>query len=210
MIFCSTRTHQQQSVHFHTRKTLHQQLVISVPLPRSLFHRNTCSDSCGMADQTMPHTSHKKGKSQDKRRNVPGEDGWTHVARGPPAGFPNPNSTDENRKRTFDVDEPRRGLTVENMQEHDVQIVARWEKTAMYAHLVRYFEHHILKLDHLRITSCVCVGLGNLTTYFGRPDTCLTQLAALETMLNILGNFSPVPILGMNRTLTITRPKTYH
>lgn len=95
------------------------------------------------------------------------------------------------------------------MKEHSVQIAARWKKTAMYAHLGRYFEQHILKLDHLCITSCICVGLGNLTTYFGRPDTCLSQLAALETMLEILGTFSPCPYI-MNRTLTITRPKTYH
>ncbi|MCJ1248075.1 hypothetical protein MMC30_005290 [Trapelia coarctata] len=125
----------------------------------------------------MPHTSHKKGNAQDKQRTVAGADGWTHVVRGPPS-------------RTLTVDRYRTviaGLTPEKLEEHSAEVAKKWKATAMYEHLERFFEQKILNEQNLRITSCVCIGLGSFSTEFGRPDRCLTQLAALESMLELLG-----------------------
>ena len=131
----------------------------------------------------MPHSSRKNGKAHDRRRNVQGVDGWTHVKRGPPARSASLDSSTDGAR---DLHQPRPGLTLGQIQEHSVRIAEKWKDTAMFEKVQRVFEEHILKLENIRITSCVCLGLGNLTTDIGRPDICLIQLAALESMLELL------------------------
>jgi len=140
----------------------------------------------------MPHTSHKKGNAQDKQRNVPGEDGWTHVVRGPPSRTLTRNdSTKGGYVDPYRAPSP--GLTLERLQERSAKIAEQWKDTAMYEHLEKFFEREILNEKNLRVTSCVCIGLGNFSTALGRPDTCLSQLAALESMLEFLRNFLLIP-----------------
>ena len=60
----------------------------------------------------------------------------------------------------------------------------------MFTDLVEFFEHTLLKLENLRLDTCICMGLGTFTTAHTYcspdPEPSLYQLAAFETMLEII------------------------
>ena len=82
------------------------------------------------------------------------------------------------------------------VQEHIAKIAKKWKASEMYKAVKNAFEQQLLKADNLRITSCICIGLGTMTAEFiGRADTSLSQLAALESMLELLSKITLVSSL---------------
>ena len=142
----------------------------------------------------MPHTTRKSPKTRQNRRHIEADDGWTHVVRGP--------AQKTHKWETLGpetADEPcvggkptviKNGLTLDKAQKLYAGIARKWKETACWQELERVLRQQVLKLESLHITTCICLGLGSLTSdsTHGRPETCMYQLAALESMLDLLGS----------------------
>ena len=162
----------------------------------------------------MPHTARKSPKSRQNRRHIEGGDGWIHVVRGPVQKTNNwetltPDNADEpsmGGKPTAIKD----GLTLDKAQKLYAGIARKWKETACWHELERVFRQQVLKLETLHITTCICLGLGSLTSdnTRGRPETCMYQLAALNSMLGLLG--ASLEALLVAHFLTLRRPEAYY
>ena len=147
----------------------------------------------------MPHTARIKTRSAKKHRYVEGDDGWTHVTRGPnhrnhrrqslppDLVMPPPRGTEDDEDR-IPRSTVRRGLTEEKV-EHLIATTARkWTGSTSYADIRQVFERQLSKLANLEISSCVCLALGSFTAddFHGRPGASMHQLLAFEVMLQFL------------------------
>ncbi|MCJ1395454.1 hypothetical protein MMC18_008340 [Xylographa bjoerkii] len=147
----------------------------------------------------MPHTTRTKDRSIKKHRHVEGDDGWTHVTRGPnhrgfggralPPGLIMPSLPGmEGDEDGIPRSTVRRGLTEEEV-EHLIATTARkWTESSLSADIKHVFERQLSKLRSLEISSCVCLALGSFTAddFHGRPSASMNQLVAVEAMLQIL------------------------
>ncbi|MCJ1404647.1 hypothetical protein MMC11_007873 [Xylographa trunciseda] len=147
----------------------------------------------------MPHTSRNKDRAIKKHRYIEGDDGWTHVTRGPnlrdfarralPSDLITPALSGEKEEEDrIPISSPRRGLTEEKV-EHLIAITARkWTESKIYADVKHVFERHLSELENLEVSSCVCLALGSFTAdeFHGRPEASMHQLVALEAMLQFL------------------------
>ena len=81
-----------------------------------------------------------------------------------------------------------KALNLDNLVNKYRGYVYQWKKSTCYSNTVAMFDNELLKLEDLQITSCVCTGLGSLTRFNAvSPAASLWQLAALETILALLG-----------------------
>ena len=147
----------------------------------------------------MPHTTRRRVPSIKKHRHVEGDDGWTHVVRGPRKGdcseqamlpaltFPSLEGMIEGQDR-ISRSIVRKGLTDEKVCHLISNAARQWTESSSHAHVKQVFE---ARLDNLEISSCVCLALGSFTAddFHGRPQVSLHQLAAFEIMLQILSTF---------------------
>ena len=140
----------------------------------------------------MPHTSHKNRLSRnDKRRNVEADDGWTHVIKGPahkdfhrfagsmPQGL---------RPTTIPP-----GLTLDHWKTRFRRVQEDFYESSCGRDAKSFFLETLLRLDTLKITSCICLGLGSFTASRhpycpGSPRNSQYQLAALVMWLDLLSN----------------------
>lgn len=140
----------------------------------------------------MPHTNRKK-KSSDgrpkaqsttkkfshsKRELIDGEDGWTQVADKGWKSVPHTHPHGGN----MSVD-----MTLEEMREEYERHQKAWSSSDACAALKKLLETQN-RSDKHAILNVVCLGLGSLQAIsFDRRRTSHTQLAALQTIREILG-----------------------
>lgn len=126
----------------------------------------------------------KQSKSSAQVHLTVDDEGWTHILQG-----------DVEMERThgesMGLAKAADGLTLEQIIKDYQVYVNRFKKSRHHAELTAIFENTILELDKLQVSSIICTGLG---TFSGahpycdpNPAVSLYQLAALETMLEILG-----------------------
>lgn len=136
----------------------------------------------------MPHTSRKKKNQQEKRRQIEGSDGWTHV-------FKAPKRTDfrlelELFKDAYNPTDVPTGMTLTKLQDQVADYADRWRQSPCGKDTGEILQSTVLKLESLNVTNCVCLGLGSFTASrvsgarFHENSLC--QLAAFETWIEIL------------------------
>ena len=137
----------------------------------------------------MPHTSHKRHRTPQKRRQIVDDDGWTHVTNGP-------TQTDFDLRVVLPVmcqqeeyqSTAKKGLTLDKVKTFANQVAQKWEATKTCKDIEKILVETVLHLDSLKVDSCVCLALGSFTSdvFQGRPIISMYQLAALESMLRVL------------------------
>ena len=141
----------------------------------------------------MPHTTRKSVKTRQNRRHVEDGNGWTYVVRGPVQKSCNGEIVGPDNTGGHSLREPPIGtknrLALDKAQKLYAGITRKWKETACWQELERTFQQQVLGLESLQITTCICLGLGSLTSekLYARPQTSMYQLAALESMLELLG-----------------------
>lgn len=130
--------------------------------------------------------SPKASRSQmapPKRFQVTDHTGWTHIVKG-----------NQNRIKALHTVpmrcEPAEfadGLTFDMVLEQHKKCMRRWRESECLNALERIISGQVLTSENLRITRCICLGLGSLT----RNDECgersRYQLTTLISVLEILG-----------------------
>ena len=136
--------------------------------------------------QKMPHTSRKKHQGPRKRLEVTDESGWTHVTKGnlkqKQALQCAPSSTSHENLSPTAIP---RGLNVKDVSASFEKHMKIWNDSSCLQTLRDIFQNSILA-SNIRITSCVCLGLGSFTGG-NFPETSFFELAALVSFLEILG-----------------------
>ena len=162
----------------------------------------------------MPHTSHKNRVLRyDKRRHVEANDGWTHVIKGPAQN--DFHRLAESMPQGLRPTEIPRGLTLDHWKTRFRRVQEDWYESSCCRDVKSFFQETLLKLDSLKITSCVCLGLGSFTASRhpycpGSPRSSQYQLAALEMWLDLLSKLC-LPMLSRCPELIVrNRRETCH
>ena len=134
----------------------------------------------------MPHTSRKKLGGPRKRLEVTDESGWTHVTKGTlkqkHALQYAPSSTGHENLSPTAIP---RGLTIHDVSASFEKHMRIWKDSSCLQKLRAIFQNSVLA-SNIKITNCVCLGLGSFTG--GKfPETSFFELAALASILEILG-----------------------
>lgn len=106
--------------------------------------------------------------------------GWTHVVKGIKGNKPHVNPME------LKPTEIPNGMTIPKLLDRFYQCQEAWTASDCWVKLKRIVENRILPAKGVQITRCVCLGLGSLSGV-GRRETSLYQLAALLSVLDILG-----------------------
>jgi hypothetical protein len=150
----------------------------------------------------MPHTSHRKKKGTQKRRQeILDEDGWTRVtstARSPlltsaaqADGIHDPRSAKGSLLLPHIVAPmpPAQGSTRESMLARYRKIEERWQETNLCKTLEHTLIHQILTGGQ-RISSCAVFGTGSFSGdalhWFDRHESAYFQLAAFKTVVGLV------------------------
>ena len=146
----------------------------------------------------MPHTSHRKPSStraqKNKRTQSTDSQGWTTIHQGLkpsaiavfPSSPPVFNCTTSPQTTDFDFTDLRARYT---------QHKSRWDRSTCNERLRTVLRERLELGDIKGLKKCICLGLGSLAE--GPLATkALYQLAALESMLDILRTYPIFPILA--------------
>lgn len=138
----------------------------------------------------MPHTRRKQKPTIKKRKEVQGEDGWTHVtntAREPPQAFP--QIDDANVVYRDYQPEPVLGTTVESLRAQYQSIKGQWQESEAFKVLRKLV--YTQAQSSGKIDKCIVYGTGSFSGlhsgWIDYRDVALCQLAVLETILETLG-----------------------
>ncbi|KAG7008462.1 hypothetical protein G7Y79_00005g016030 [Physcia stellaris] len=134
----------------------------------------------------MPHTSRKKLRGPKKRLEFTDDSGWTHVTKGTlkqkHALQYAPSSTGHEILSPTAIP---RGLNIQDVSTSFEKHMRIWKDSSCLQRLRVIFQNSVLA-SNTSITNCVCLGLGSFTG--GKfPETSFFELAALVTILDILG-----------------------
>lgn len=148
----------------------------------------------------MPHTRRKQKPLVKKRKQVQGEDGWTHVtntAREPPQSFGEIADT-----HTIYHDyqpEPVSGSTVEALRSQYQGIKAQWKESESCKVLQANLKGQAG--PQKSVDKCIIYGTGSLSGlhsgWIDYRSVALSQLAVLETLLESLGKVVSYIILQL-------------
>ena len=108
--------------------------------------------------------------------------GWTHIVNGPSNAVSAQDINSHNTSlQTFDITP----LQIEQVLESHARYLDLWKNSDCWRSLAEFLQNTILSRRDLRITKCVCLGLGSLSA--GRVSS-KHELAALVTILSLLSN----------------------
>ena len=131
----------------------------------------------------MPHTSRKKQPGQSKRLQITDDHGWTHISKATHRSKIQPQYSFSDEKLSPTT--IPRGLTIRDVNTSFNRYLKIWMNSSCLKKLQDAIKDTILT-SNIKITSCVCLGLGSLTG--GKlPETSFFELAALVTILEFLG-----------------------
>ena len=134
----------------------------------------------------MPHTSRKDKQGPKKRLQITDDSGWTHISKGTVKQKRQPTYT--TLSYLYEEVRPKdipRGLTLREVVESFNKYTTIWNESPCLKNLETLLKDQILVSD-IRMTTCVCLGLGSFTGGYG-TEASFFQLAALVSILEILG-----------------------
>ena len=119
-------------------------------------------------------------KPLPKRRiEITDSSGWTHVVNGRRNALKtNRLGSQPNALQILDK------IPLEQLVADHARCVELWKESACWKKVVNMLQNNVLSTQQIRLTSCVCLGLGSLST--GKQSS-KHELAALVSMLRLLG-----------------------
>ena len=134
----------------------------------------------------MPHASRKKNQGPKKRLQITDDSGWTHVTKGTAKQKRQQTSTNWSylHKGLRPTEIPR-GLSLQEVVESFSRYTKTWRESLCLKNLETLLKDQVLVSD-IRVTNCVCLGLGSLTGGYDTENS-FYELAALVSILEILG-----------------------
>ena len=127
-------------------------------------------------------TRKQKPPPQSKRHAITDDTGWTHITKGPKSAV-----NTQRTKRLLQHESIRReSLSLETYsQKFKNHYTPRWLESTCYTKLKNILEDNVLPgTSNVKITNCVCLGLGSPTA---GVEVSSWELAALVSLLEILG-----------------------
>jgi len=150
----------------------------------------------------MPHTSHKKKSTHNKRKEVVDENGWTEVTSLPLRESPPVRTRGgaQGANPLIHVDEPfeeswpfEAGNTHAKLQEKYEKIEEKWLASHSWVVLKQTLKDRILP-ENPRIDNCVVLGTGSptgvrvtKTSVYHRHDVALFQIAIFKSIADVIG-----------------------
>ena len=127
----------------------------------------------------MAFQGHVNGQLPKKKRKITDASGWTHVVhgRGNVVNVAKLNT----QSRTLQVLDC---MPLDQVMESHARCLEKWEHSDCWTACMEILDKFSDACNHLRLTNCVCLGLGSLSS--GR-DSSRHELAALISILNLLG-----------------------
>lgn len=113
-----------------------------------------------------------------KRTKVTDSSGWTHIVYGPS----NAVNTKHTSADPLDF-QSLESLSLEQVLEDHARLSKSWEKSDCWKTLSAFIQNTIVNRKDIRITNCVCLGLGSVSA--GRVSS-KCELAALVAILCLL------------------------
>lgn len=120
--------------------------------------------------------------AQPKRFQVTDITGWTHIVK----GSKNRGKALHTLPMRFEPAEFPDGLTFDMVLEQHQKCMRRWQESDCLNALERIISGQVLTSENLRITRCICLGLGSLTRNDGCGERSRYQLTTLISVLEIL------------------------
>ena len=144
----------------------------------------------------------KPPPQQHKRQQLTDSSGWTHIIKGPPSIIdPKSTSTRLSHARKSTSTNYTLETYLDKFHNHYLPI---WKSSTCFKSLSRIFEQEILPAQkNIRITQCVCLGLGSMTTGL---ESSSFELAALTSMLEILSTYLPISFPKYNTPISMKPP----
>ena len=134
-------------------------------------------------------TRKKKTTSHHKTHQVSDSNGWTHIIKGPKSNLPPlPSQTRVSPQKEVDSTQALDKVTFDFNTKHQ----PHWLQSQCCQKLTKLLREKISFPADVRMTKCVCLGLGSLNA---RYQSSNYQLAALITILEVLAenhNFKDV------------------
>lgn len=126
----------------------------------------------------------QKKDSQPKRIQVTDQSGWTHIIKG--------SRSQRNQLHIQPVDilkpqNPDPAMTLEKASQSLARYTREWQQSKSYTQTQTILEEGVLTAENVRITNCVCLGLGSLTGTDAFKASWY-QLATLNSILETLSN----------------------
>jgi hypothetical protein len=171
----------------------------------------------------MPHTSHKKKKSTNKRQLILDEDGWTKVTSSPSVLKSSGVTKNQPPYDDQPVDAPRvrytqydsretpvaPGATLSKVQQRFEHLNERWSRSQACHSLRHEVEARVKHREELgqAIDNCIVFGTGTMCGVFAgwteRHDVALIQIAVFKTVADTI---SRLIILPQDFKLMLTQP----
>lgn len=135
----------------------------------------------------MPHTSRKEKQGPKKRLQITDESGWTHITKGTVKQKRQPTSSNwsyllHTEPRPSEIPQ---GMTLREVVQSFSKYTKIWKESLCLKNLETLLKDQVLVSD-VRMTKCVCLGLGSLTGGYD-TEASYFELAALVSILEILG-----------------------
>ena len=128
----------------------------------------------------MAFKSCAKKQQPKKRAQITDASGWTHVVN-VHQSIVNANKLSSHYQTLPIIDT----IPLDQVAKNHTQCLEYWEKSECWKTLAGLLKEIFVSSKHLRLTTCVCLGLGSLSA--GR-DSSKHELAALISILDLLGN----------------------
>jgi hypothetical protein len=134
----------------------------------------------------MPHTSHKRKSTHQKRTETIDNDGWTRISshHGPQKyGI---RASDQTRVDPHRVED---GMSLEKIQARYNLIEKKWQASELCKQLSKTL-YDAVQATSIKIKTCVCFGTGSFSglrhDWIQRHDVALYQIAAFQTAVDTI------------------------
>jgi hypothetical protein len=137
----------------------------------------------------MPHTSHKKKQTRNKRQEVVGDDGWTRVTSNKP--LPMAKGLTSWKLLAERVEEAPEGLTQSEVLAKYIDVEKRWKASESWKSIENTLKTRVIGSD-TRMDACVLFGSGTFTGlglgWIDRGHVAMYQLAVFKAVVDLIGN----------------------
>lgn len=144
----------------------------------------------------MPHTSHRKKATQQKRIKVTDDEGWTVVKQRPKLS-PHSQLQRHNGETEGEIDVDSNdpiSNNIDDLSERYGKHKQTWQGSACNRSLQAILRRRLATDEITALDKCVCLGLGSVDA--GLSTKSLYQFAALESMLTTLSTTWFISSLG--------------
>jgi hypothetical protein len=136
----------------------------------------------------MPHTSHNKKPTRQKRAQTVDENGWTRVS----SHHHNTGAKEPMLNKRLGSHPIADGMTEEKVMERYNVIENKWLESESFEQLSQAVREAIEKTS-LEVKSCICFGTSSMSSardgWIIRHDVAHYQVAAFKSVVDILGAY---------------------